>query len=308
MKAEQIDVHDIGINLNELAEIYGYHPFPPTTKEIDLGLEWEEVRETLSGKPRYSSVETNASIEGTLLPIDSVQVPSANDHVHLHSVIRIKPKIKGIPCEYKLELRLQRYFLRDTHFESDNCAEISLYKRHPDTWDLRHRIVKEPYLHQGIASELFKICESIIQSDAETNHADQKVEVSVGQLNVLFWFLKQGFEVIPEDRERLKRVTSGDPELMIISAPMDQNKVDKRQWYIVERTTYNAMSEEEFWEIEDGNGEKNYLSHSYRIRLRKTIHPTCTTIAKEISRVSTALDSNTHLTIPTSGALSTPML
>lgn len=289
---EETTVGIIEIDLSNLSKFYNYTPFPPTAEKIPLNLDWENVKEKLAEQVQSSLPHINQEDEGELIPLESIRIDSNDDEiVYLHSLIRIRPKVEGKEHKYKLELRLSHYLLQGDNYETHNCSEISLHKKTKTDWDLRHRRVKEAYLNQGIGSKLFKICESIVQKEADDSQTVQEIQVSVGQLSVIKWFLKNGFEVTPEDNDRINRVINGDSSLMIVSAPMDEDEAIKRQWYIVEKSIYNSIDEEEFWEGVAENGEKKYVVHSYRIRLRKHIQPTNNQIETSTNRFQDEIHS-----------------
>lgn len=260
------------LDIQAIANAYGYTPPPDTSEKVDLGLEWNECTEHAeaftnnyddlvidSPHPERDYDDNGIKKKKFLLHREVFQ--GTNPAVELLSFknfIQGKNESLSFELERNGEIISQLYFKQDTDHE----------------WDLNHRFIHPPFRRQGIVSEMMKRAEDTLQARANSTNQEQVINVSVAQLPVLNLFLKNGYEVVPEDINAFLKIQNADPALNIVSCPEEDTNQEKI-WYIVDRTKYEAMGEREFWELDVPTHKRKRLdtTESYIIRLRKTLKP-----------------------------------
>ncbi|MFA5792321.1 MAG: hypothetical protein WC897_00425 [Candidatus Gracilibacteria bacterium] len=257
-------------NRTTIGDAYGYQPFPSTTERIVLGDFAKGSLITNLGENNFGQFDT---LQDHGIVAISTFDTSNGGHLDLvaHKLIKIDQNT-GVRSE-----AMHVELINPGKNEQDNghCVCNFLIRKTDhgsyDEWDLHDRITAEAYLGQGIAPEMLHFVESQLKTRANKIEKPQIITAELAQVDVLLWLLKEGFtSATTGDSEKIDRLFSGDQDLVVVSAPMDEHAGQKRQWYVFERSKYfdeNGNPKLELWDYENSE----YLKQSFRIHLKKVV-------------------------------------
>ncbi len=132
------------------------------------------------------------------------------------------------------------------------------FRREGCTWELVHRIVLEEFSRQGILTKLIQFMERVIQRIAMITRTPNVIIASAAQVNVILWLLKKGF--VPEndeENEKMMRIFSGDPGLMIERCP--PGRIPQAEIDLLDRCGFTEeLKKKVFRKIRSGPGGDFY--------------------------------------------------
>jgi hypothetical protein len=171
-------------------------------------------------------------------------------------------------------------------------GEVGQYisARRGNVWDMHDRITSEAYRGKGVASQMIEATENCVQAVANETGQDQEIVMEAAQLPVLSVFLKKGYEVVDEDKQRFDEVTekleAGDPKYVLASCEADfrENHEERKTWYVFEREIYERLGDE-IWKVDPTDQKANYMKYGMRFKLRKKIEAKSDDIARRIADV-----------------------
>jgi hypothetical protein len=275
--------------IERIKEVYHYVPEPETVEREELEADWGKV-----DLGRAMSIFSQ---------IDQVPVEHPGSEIRENDRVRfIKRSMfslalnagKGqLAVEGSKILRSDKTLNREEEVFTLRCTDPNIdeedflrhevanfsFRRidHPDhtEWDMNDRITSPVYRGQGVASKMLKMMEYMTSEYAKVSKKPQELSAEVGQANVLFWLLKNGFQPkTEEDQAKVERLLQGDPSLTIVSAPDAVEAEEKRQWYIFEKETLldeNGQQRSEIWDSKNYGEPIHYMKSSLRIQLVKKV-------------------------------------
>ena len=255
------------IDLQTIADSYGYKPYPDDyefSERIYLDINWTEKWPEIKSMIRESAKIFN----------DFMVTPESNEYfshakmgeVQLSSELTLVFE-KTIPNNTENRKGPAFYILLKNKSDQ-RVADFNLEKKH-GVWSMDHRKVEPQYREQGIAAHIVEMIESFVESYATESTFSQKLCMDSGQLDVLSYFAKRGYTIIPEQRLRfeqtLNKLEVGDPDFFF-GKPTDKQKDHQDgqaniNWYIFETEVWK----QEPWTWED------YQKGSVRFTLKKEI-------------------------------------
>jgi len=279
-----------GIDYTSIAEAYGYKPMPADFQEIplvDVAIDWQTGAEQRQAQQRASmknfdtvtlqqSVENRRRQEGLL---DTGTIPTDKGDLRLTTEKWVYPERGDTSL---------RIYLKDEQTAAEIGQYISVKKG--NVWDMHDRVTSEAYRGKGVASQMIEATENCVQAYANANGEDQFIEMEAAQLPVLSVFLRKGYEVIDEDKQRFAEVMSklevGDSQYMLASCEADfkENRGERKTWYVFEGETYERFGDK-IWDYDETAQKANYMQHSVRFRLRKKIEAKSDDVVGEVLRV-----------------------
>ncbi len=268
------------------SDYYDYQPlsdsrvdFNGNSRFIDLGIDWEQTIESAEKiaaqfvelfKAESKIAPNSRTICNSRYRVEfpeiNTKIRSGNNKLNLLIRKRIVSDDEIPEMEKESELMTLAFDINGNMGQIDRTATLCLVRKGA-IWKLQHRLVKPRYRGQKLGKLLMKILEKCLSELALESGREQTLVTNVGQLNVLDWFLKNGFEIEKYDREKFSRLLSGDPQFVIKSAQKDLCAECPRQWYIFEKEIYEKFGEL-IWRIDQGKG---HLRYSTRFNLSKKI-------------------------------------
>lgn len=255
---EDLDLDPIlTLDLAALSKAYDYRP-EPVEKRTPLGVDWgdvteqalDEIRDQVLNQGALSQRPVHRHSPFFYVDLLTKTVETSQGPLTL-SVHVTKPTRSARPTDV-LSLSVQMSL-------PDQAVANFLYNHASNTWELNHRIIEGPFRAQGLGSHVSKIAEGVIRAIAEETHQDQEIEASVGQADVLNFFLKQGYRIHPEDLVKYYLLQEASPDLVIVSEPGGSG----RSWWVFPRSVYESKGDR-VW-------DDPYVSDALQIRLQKTI-------------------------------------
>ena len=288
-----------GIDYQSIAAAYGYKPIPEGFQPIpviNISIDWQTGANQRQVRQRAAMQNFDtAALERS--PVH----PRRNIALLDEGIIPTdKGSLRLITQKWKYENGEE--FLRLHLIDNEACAEVGSYltARRGNAWDMHDRITSEGYRGKGVASQMIKATENCIQAFANNTGQDQEIFMEAGQLPVLSVFLKEGYEVVDEDKQRFSEVMNklevGDPKYVLASCESDfrSGNEERKTWYVFEREIYERLGDE-IWDIayeqlDDGSfimspTDRNYMKHGIRFKLRKKIEAKSADIAGEAASV-----------------------
>lgn len=292
-----IERSSTGIDYESIAEAYGYKPVPDGYKPrptVDVSIDWETGAEPRLAKQRdamrhfddFPLLQSHLDPLLKLAELDAGTIPT--DHVDL---IMTTQKWRYENGGEHLQLLLTG---------SGTGADIGEFyvARDGDLWDLYHRATSEFYRGKGVGSQMIAAIENCVQTIADETGQDQEIVMEAGQLPVLSLFLKNGYEVVEEDKQRFDEVMSklraGDPHYVLASCKADfrDDSWERKTWYVFEREVYERLGGD-VWRInyEQPDDETRvptarfFVEHGVRFKLRKRIEAKSADIVDESAGV-----------------------
>lgn len=272
------------IDYQSIAKAYGYKPIPEgfeEVKAVNLKIDWKRDAE-LRKKQQYEAMEgcsfslRDRNFDSNI--IDSGEIVTDKGNFQLETEVWVN---RGIKVPY-----LRLFLVNERGREIGQCLS-SMQKE--NVWNLHDRITFEAYRGKGIASQMIEATENCVQAYANKTGQEQEIEVEASQLPVLSLFLKQGYEVIDEEKQRfvdtMSKLEVGDNQYVLAScrADFEQNTDNRKTWYVFEREIYEKLGEK-IWDSDEFL-EKNYMKYSVRFKLRKKILPKYNDVETEIEQV-----------------------
>lgn len=271
-----IELSKIGIDHTAIAEAYGYKPVPEGFQEIppaDVVIDWEtgaeqrkvdqrEAMKNFDTSRLHQSQENKGRREALL---GNTIIPTHNGSLSLTIDAWV----------YKDGIRYLRLHLVDRHAN----AEVGQYlsEKRGNIWNMNDRATSEAYRGKGVASHMIQATENCVQGYADRTGEDQIIEMTASQLPVLRVFLKEGYDVVEEDKQRfaevIQKLGAGDQKYVLASCESDfQNPLtlERKTWYVFEREIFERFGSA-IWDYDETTRKSNYMQYSVRFRLRKKI-------------------------------------
>ncbi len=272
-----------GINYRSIAENYGYKPVPEgfrSVKPVDLNINWlldSDQRKT----KQYNAMAQFDSIQGKInlykvrnayctrweAKLDETSLVTNKDNLIFLIEKWYRPSATPPDTTLRLEIKDQ----------GDTGISQFILVKTDNIWNLAHRFTAEVYRGKGIGTQMLKATENCIQAYADHVGKEQEIIIEASQLPVLDLFLRNGYEVIDEDKQKfaavMSRLEAGDPTLVLASCEEDfqQEVEEKRTWYLFEKEVYERLGDR-IWKLEkdaDSEEKSNHIRHSIRFKLRK---------------------------------------
>ena len=281
--AEELDIKSLidRFKVQEIAKRHNYAPSPTTTSSIDLGIDWGTLDVILHIEDfvgfHCGSILSNTYRENLLTSTTGERpaLATANVDTWKGLVPRGDPSmledIRGTTYVYVYS-REQK--------EGNNLVanfQINRGQTRENDWFIPHRIVKESFREQGIGSHLLKICESLMQAQANRSNAPQRLMVNPGQLEVLGFFLKHEYRPTGDSGGRIlqelieaESPTTDPNGIVIKSRPQDKNNPDnKMQGFMF----YGDVMQEAGFNLWEKEVRMNFIEIALKVELGKVFIP-----------------------------------
>ncbi len=266
-----------GFDYRAIGEIYGYKPVPDGYEAVDkndVKVKWDEVdRDILEGqadsmdsfnKIGFLPTERNY-IEGLLY---QSEVPTSAGGFNLKTTKRRYTDRQGADF-----LALQLF-----DNEGQQVSQFLNAKRGETRWELNDRIVDEAYRDSGVGRGMLEMVENCVQGYADCVGSSQEIFLQTSQLNVLNFFMRNGYELVDDDKERfidvLGKLEIGDKEFEIASCVDDfrQRVKNPKTWYIFKSEMLKRFGDD-MWRPAGPDGMEKYMQYSERFTLKKSLNP-----------------------------------
>jgi len=250
------------VQLDLIADAYNYksvgEDFEKTEKQ-ELDLNWELIRENIN--PALNSMALNFDESEEVEPKD-----------HLEKII----VQEGFVFKFKKD-SFQGDSVLTIDLQTVDDTEIANFDLRQDIngWNLSHRVVRPAFEGQGIATQIVQLCESFVQTYADSQKEPQTLYAEAGQVNMWRFFMNQGFnstkEQEPEFLDTLNALENGEDEFVLVSNPV---KPETQSWYVYKRDMYEKwIKNPNFWCHDEESDSVPYQEQATRFRFKKTIRP-----------------------------------
>ncbi len=157
------------------------------------------------------------------------------------------------------------YFYKGVADDQNFIGSISIADRGEEGLDIVDRMVESKFRKQGFGEMFLGCAEAFMKKTANERQQPVKTFAKMSQLNVIYWFWKNGYRPeTEEDRRRLEMILAGDESLELAE-----------RYFVFQKSTpdrdrYFVKPDGEFALTEDGKRVINY-NNAFRIKMIKMI-------------------------------------
>lgn len=228
------------------------------TKDLIPGNKEDTQKKTDIGFPESSQILEKFSADIFL-----------NDRYEESKLYNGKEKtILEYPLNTQYSLKIERSIMNDGSRDAiqfhlldpneNQTHRVIHFVKKDNEWNLSHREIPNNLQGQGIASKILEISEQCISKISQKEGVKPILKAEVGQIDVLFWFLKNGYSPEKkEDIQKTNRVLSGDKNIKLIGQETTQNYI----WGKNEELPWGKYNEEKY--------KPRYMTDGIRINLIK---------------------------------------
>jgi hypothetical protein len=255
------------IDYRAIGEAYSYIPLP-MDKPVDLTIDWNTGTEERRDRQYAEMIDFFTKLKAT-----------PDDKDLWKSITRTSPAILTDKdnitsgTETWIHSHSKVLYLRIFHMHRGGIGQFMAANHEgSNTWDLHDRQVSEKYRGKGAAAEMLQETENCVQAYADAHGKDQDIFVDASQLSVLNFFLKNGYEIVYDDKERfaetMSKLETGDLDFVLSGCQTGSGF--QKDWYVFEHDKYDEV-ESQMHGLQPPSRNHLYQTKSVRFMLRKKV-------------------------------------